>query len=156
MKEAHRDHRSVRWLDHLARDLRYGLASLARNPGFTAVTVGVLAIGIGANAAMFSVVDAVLLKPLPFPAPEQIVRVWEAPRPGTTNATSTLDFLDWKRLGTSFEALAAENPLRAAWTGHGDPVRLAGNRVTSDYFKVFGTHASLGRTFTPRARPPRA
>jgi putative ABC transport system permease protein len=149
MKEAHRDQRSVRWIEHLARDFRYAVASLYRTPGFTAITVAVLALGIGANAAMFSVVDAVLLKPLPFPAAENIVRIWEAPRAGVTNATSTLDFLDWQRLATSFEALAAENPVSAAWTGRGDPLRLAGSRVTSGYFRVFTTAAHLGRTFAP-------
>ncbi len=67
MKEDHRDQRSVRWLENLWRDVRYGMASLARDPGFAAVTIGLLALGIGANTAMFSIVDAVLLKPLPVP-----------------------------------------------------------------------------------------
>jgi hypothetical protein len=70
----------------LSRDLRYGLASARRAPGFSAVVVGVLALGIGANVAMFSIVDAVLLKPLP-DAPDRIVGVWEAPRPGIVNST---------------------------------------------------------------------
>src|SRR5665213_2114153 len=77
MKEEHRDHRGFRWIETLLRDFRYGLASLLRSPGFTAVVVGVLALGIGGTVAMFSVVDAVLLKPLPFPEPDRIVRVWE-------------------------------------------------------------------------------
>ena len=79
MKEDHRDRRGVRWMENLSRDFRYGMASLARGPGFAAVTIGLLALGIGANTAMFSIVDAVLLKPLPFPEPERMVRVWEAP-----------------------------------------------------------------------------
>ncbi len=79
MKEDHRDHRSVRWMENLLRDFRYGMGSLARDPGFAAVTIGLLALGIGANSAMFSIVDAVLLKPLPFPEPERMVRVWETP-----------------------------------------------------------------------------
>ena len=82
MKEDHRDQRSVRWVENLLRDVRYGMASLARDPGFAAVTIGLLALGIGANTAMFSIVDAVLLKPLPFPEPERMVRVWETPTPG--------------------------------------------------------------------------
>ena len=69
-KEAHRHRRSVPWIETMLRDLRYGLASLKRNPAFAVTAVGVLALGIGANAAMFSLVDAVLLKPLPFPEPE--------------------------------------------------------------------------------------
>ena len=154
MREAHRDDRSARWLEHLLRDARYGTASLRRDPGFTAVAIGVLALGIGASAAMFSLVDGVLLKPLPYPQPERIVRVWEAPRPGAMNATSTLDFLDWRRLGTSFEALAAERPISAALTGEGDAVRLDGRAVTSDYFDVFATPAAIGRTFVSADEQP--
>jgi hypothetical protein len=80
MKESHRDGRSARWLDHLVQDVRYGVTSLARDRAFTLVAAGVLALGIGANAAMFSVVDAVLA-PLPFTHPERIMRVWLAGRP---------------------------------------------------------------------------
>jgi hypothetical protein len=94
MQEAHRDGRSARWLAHLVQDVRYGVTALAREPSFTIVAAGVLALGIGANAAMFSVVDAVLLSPLPFTNPDRIVRVWDAPKPGTMNSVSTLDFLD--------------------------------------------------------------
>jgi putative ABC transport system permease protein len=79
---------------------------------------------------MFSLVDAVLLRPVPFPGPDRIVRVWVAPRPGAMNATSTLDFLDWQRLATSFEALAAEMPAAVALTGAGEAVRLDGKAVT--------------------------
>jgi hypothetical protein len=105
MKEEHRDRRSVRWIDTLVRDVRYGLLLLRRDPGFAFVAISVMAIGIGANTAMFSLVDAVLLKPLPYPDPERIVRVWEAPTPTSRNGISTLNFVDWKRLSTSFEAL---------------------------------------------------
>jgi putative ABC transport system permease protein len=156
MREAHRDDRSARWLEYVLRDARHGLASLRREPAFAGIAIGVLALGIGATAAMFSLVDGVLLKPLPYPEPERIVRVWEAPRPGAMNATSTLDFLDWRRLGTSFEALAAERPVSAALTGGGDAIRLDGRAVTSDYFAVFATAAALGRTFAPADERPGA
>ncbi len=148
MKEAHRDRRSIRWIEHLVSDGGYALAALFRSPGFTLVTVSVLALGIGATSAMFSLLDAVLLKPLPFPHSERMVRVWEAPRPGATNATSTLDYLDWKRLATSFEALSAKRAIAVTLTGSGDPVRLTGEMVTADYFKVFATSARLGRLLT--------
>jgi putative ABC transport system permease protein len=138
------------------RDFRHGLASLWRDPGFSAVAIGVLALGIGANVAMFSLVDAVLLKPLPFPEPDRIVRVWEAPRPGVTNSTSTLDFLDWERMADTFDALAAERAISVALTGEGEPARLAGKAVTSDYFRVFGANAVLGRTFRPEEDDPGA
>ena len=149
MKEEHRDRRSFRWIETLLRDLRYGLTSVRRAPGFSAVVVGVLALGIGANVAMFSVVDAVLLKPLPFAEPGRIVGVWEAPRPGVVNATSAPNFIDWRRLATLFEALSAEQSISAALTGQGEPARLSGKAVTSDYFRVFATRTQLGRTFTP-------
>jgi len=155
MKEEHRDERSFRWIETLLRDLRYGLASLLRTPGFTAVVVSVLALGIGANVAMFSVLDAVLLKPLPFPQPDRIVRVWEAPQPGVVNATSVPDFLDWKRLAnTEFEALSAEQPISVALTDKDGATRLSGKAVTADYFQVFATKAQLGRTFAPEEDQP--
>ena len=84
MKEIHRDDRSARWIENLIKDARYGLASLAARTGVRAVAIGVLALGIGANTAMFSLVDGVLFKPMPFPNPERIVRIWETPTPTTS------------------------------------------------------------------------
>ncbi|MGO8736606.1 MAG: ADOP family duplicated permease [Terriglobia bacterium] len=157
MKEEHRDQRSFRWIETLLRDLRYGLAALRRAPGFTAIVVSVLALGIGANVAMFSVVDAVLLKPLPFPQPERMVRVWEAPQPGAVNATSVPDFVDWKRLAsTEFEALSAEQSISVVLTDKDGATRLSGKAVTADYFQVFATQARLGRTFAPEEDQPGA
>jgi len=105
MVEEHRDRRSVRWLENAVADVRFGTRMAVREPGFTAVVVGVLALGIGATAAMFSLFDAALIKALPFPHADRMVRVWEAPREGVVNATSAPDFLDWRRLGTSFASL---------------------------------------------------
>lgn len=147
--EAHRDRRSVRWLEILLKDATYGIKLLVRDAGFTAVVVGVLALGIGSTAAMFSLVDAVLVKPLPFPEANRIVRVWEAPRPGVTNATSAPDFLDWRRMGRAFDGLAAEQDISVAMRSSGDPVRLSGKAVTADYFRVFAVAAERGRTFLP-------
>jgi putative ABC transport system permease protein len=147
IREEHRDRRSVRWIENLGKDLRYGLRVLRRDPGFSFVAAGVMAIGIGANAAMFSLVDGVLLKPLPYPHPERMVRVFEAPKPTERNGTTTLNFLDWKRLSTSFEALSAVRGLNASLTGEGDPQRLVGMLVSPDYFTVFGVTPALGRTF---------
>ena len=147
MKETHRDERSVRWLDTLTKDVRYGLLMLVRDPGFAVVAISVMAIGIGANTAMFSLVDAVLLKPLPFANPERIVRVMEAPTPTSRNGIATLNFVDWKRLSTSFEALSATRGLSVALTGQGEPARLGGLLVSSDYFDVFGVKPLAGRTF---------
>jgi predicted permease len=156
MKEEHRDRRSFRWIETVIRDLRYGLASLLRSPGFTCVIVGVLALGIGGTVAMFSVVDAVFLRPLPFPEPDRIVRVWEAPRPNSVNATTVPQFFGWKRLATDFNALAAELPIQAAFSNNGETARLPGKAVTAEYFKVFGAATKFGRTFTSEEDQPGA
>jgi predicted permease len=156
MKEDHLDSRGVRWMENLLRDFRYGLAALAHDPGFAAIVVGLLALGIGANTAMFSVVDAVLLKPLPFPEPERMVRVWEAPTPATRNGTTTLTFLDWKQQSDIFEALSVESSTRAAMETNGNPELLSGKLVSADYFQVFGVKPRMGRTFAAGEDQPGA
>jgi predicted permease len=145
--EAHRDRRALSWLDHLVRDAKFGCALLLRDAGFTAVVVAVLALGIGVTAAMFSVVDGALFRPLPFRDSSRIVRVWEAPRPGANNATSAPDFLDWRRLASAFDALAAEHSISVTMRGSGEPVRVSARAVTADYFRVFALVAERGRTF---------
>ena len=147
MKEEHRDRRSIRWLENLLRDIRFGIALLVRDPGFMVVAVGLLALGIGANTAMFGVVDAVLLRPLPFPEPERMVRVWETPPNSPPNTTTTLTFLDWKRQKTIFAALSVEKAIKAAVGVGSDVARVPGMLVSADYFKVFGVKAQIGRTF---------
>ena len=135
-------------LDIFSRDIRYACAALARDPGFTVVIVLILALGIGANTAMFSLVDAVLVKPLPFAHPERVVRVWEAPTPATINQTTAFNFAAWKRLSTSFEAIAAEHRTEATAAIDGEPTRLAGKLVSASYFDVFAVRPLVGRTFT--------
>jgi predicted permease len=147
MQDAHRDSRGVRWLENLIKDGRYGTASLTRDPLFALVAIGVLALGIGANTAMFSLVDAVFLKPLPFSEPDRIVRVWEAPTPVSINSTTPADFLAMKERSTTFEALSAETLTSATITIAGEPTRLEGRLVSADHFRVFGLQPALGRTF---------
>jgi putative ABC transport system permease protein len=149
MREVHRDERSLRWIDTLWRDIRYGVAALRRDPTFTVAAVGVLALGIGANAAVFSLMDAVLFKPLPFSQPDRMVRLWETPTPTTANQTNTLSFIEWKRQTRSFEALSATAPTAATAMIGSEPVRLPGRLVTADYFNVFAVSAAVGRTFIP-------
>jgi putative ABC transport system permease protein len=155
-KEEHRAQRSAQAIETFWRDVRYGFASLARDPGAALVTIGMLALGIGANTAMFSLVDAVLLKPLPFPHPERIVRVWEAPAPSRINQTTAFNFSEWKRLSTSFEALSAEHRMTATATISGEPERLSGKLVSADYFDVFRVPPLLGRTFATTEDQPGA
>jgi len=156
-REESRDIRLIVWLDSLLRDFRYGLSSLRRQPGFAITAVGVLALGIGANTAMFSIVDAVLLKPLPFPEPDRMVRVWEIVPPNSLpNPTTTLTFQDWQRQDPLFEALSAEFPAQAAVGTGEDAARVHGKLVSADYFKVFGVHSRIGRTFEPGEDQPGA
>jgi predicted permease len=147
MRETHRDSRSVRWMEHLVKDARYGAASLLREPGFALVAIGVLALGIGANTAMFSLVDAVLLKPLPFPNPERIVRIWETPTPTTRNSTTTRTFEELLARNQSFEAVSAESLSTATLMINGEPTRLNGRYVSAGHFAVFGIQPMLGRAF---------
>ena len=142
------------WIENLVKDARYGLAALRREPLFAAVAVGVLALGIGANTAMFSLVDGVLFKPMPFPNPERIVRVWETPTPNNENSTTTRTFLELKRQSRSFEALSAESLSTATVPVNGEPTRLNGRYVSWDHFAVFGIQPLIGRTFRPEEDQP--
>ena len=156
MKDIHREHRSALWIENLVKDARYALAALRREPLFAGVAVGVLALGIGANTAMFSLVDGVLLKPMPFPNPERVVRVWEAPTPTNTNSTTTRTFLELKQQSRSFEALSAESLSTATVPVNGEPTRLNGRYVSWDHFAVFGIQPLVGRTFRPEEDQPGA
>lgn len=134
-------------MSELYQDLKFGLRTLIKHRGFTVVALATLALGIGANTAIFSFVNAVLLRPLPYPEPERIVRVLEKPPGGGTNGISTLNYLDWARENTVFEFIAGQTGGAVTLTGVDEPVRLRGSRVSAHFFDVFGVHAALGRTF---------
>jgi putative ABC transport system permease protein len=136
------------------QDLRYGWRTLAKTPGFAAVAILTLAIGIGANTAIFSFVDGVLLRPLPYKDADRIVRVLEKPPRGARNGISTLNFLDWQKDNESFDFMAATTGGAATLTGTGEPVQLNGARVSAHYFDIYGIHAGLGRTFLPGEDQP--
>jgi len=133
--------------NQLWQDLRFGLRTLKGSPGFTAVAVATLALGIGGNAAMFSFVDAILLKPLPYAEPDRIVRVLEKPPGGGRNGISTLNFLDWQKQNNVFEYMAAQTGGSVALTGRAEPMQLRGARVSAHFFDIFGIKPVLGRTF---------
>ncbi len=156
VKEIHRDDRSTMWIENVIKDARYAVASLRREPMFAIVSVSVLALGIGANTAMFSLVDGVLFRPLPFPEPDRIVRVWEAPSATSTNSTTTSTFLEVKRQSRAFDALSAESLSTATVPINGEPTRLNGRYVSWDHFAVFGLQPILGRTFRPEEDAPGA
>jgi putative ABC transport system permease protein len=131
-------------------DVRYACRTLVRNPGFAAVALLTLALGIGANTAIFSFVDGVLLRPLPYRNADRIVRVLEKPPRGERNGISTLNFLDWSRDNEVFDFMAAQSGGAATLTGRGEPVQIRGDRVSARYFDIFGIQAEHGRTFLPR------
>src|SRR5215471_6312906 len=140
----------------LGQDVRYGLRMLGKNPAFTAIAVVALALGIGANSAIFSVVDAVLLRPLPFKEPGQLVMLWEnAAHLGFPKDTpSPANFLDWQKQATSFTGMAAMIERSFNLTGTGEPERLEGRRVSANLFQLLGVSAQLGRTFVPEDDKP--
>lgn len=134
-------------MHHLLSDIRYGCRTLLKSPGFTLVAVVTLALALGANTAIFSFVNAVLLEPPAYAEPDRIVRVLEAPPGGGRNGISTLNFLDWQRENTVFDFMAAQTGGSVALTGIEEPVQLPGMRVSAHYFDIFGVGAAQGRTF---------
>jgi putative ABC transport system permease protein len=123
-------------------------------PAFSAVAVLTLALGIGANTAIFSFVDAALLKPLPYEHPERILQIWEKPPGGGNNVVSAMNFLDWQHQTTSVEAMTASTGGSLTLTGQGEPVLLRAGRVSAGYFEVFAVKPFLGRTFAPDEDTP--
>ncbi len=146
-------------METFLQDIRYGFRVLLSKPGFTVVAVLALALGIGANTAIFSVVNAVLLRPLPYKEPNRIVQFWETnPLRGWTEATvAPANFLDWQKQSESFELMAAYfgSQTRDAGTsnyyltGEGEPERLQGLGVTGEFFSVLGVEPAEGRGFKP-------
>ena len=137
------------WLEQLWQDVRVGLRMLAKSPGFTAVAVLTLALGIGATTAIFSVVDAVMIRPLPFHDAEQLVALWAKGSHYDQMSVSGPDYLDWVKGSGAFSALAAGAIDDPTVTGYGDPEHLYGIQVTPNFFQVLGVQPSIGRAFFP-------
>ena len=139
-------------MDTLIQDVKFGLRALAKNAGFTAVAVLALALGIGANSAIFSVVNAVLLRPLPFPGPDRLMSVWEcnAVRGWHKDVVTPADFIDWRRDARTFETMAAY--FGRGFNMRSGPVaeRVRGADVSVDFFRVLRASPGLGRDFSPQ------
>jgi predicted permease len=150
LKERIRDVRMGTLVDSVLKDARYAGRSLARNPGFAAVTIVTLALGIGANTAIFSAVRAVLLRALPYQDPDRVVMVWEdASLVGfPQNTPAPANYLDWKRLNHVFIDVAATRYQVGNLTADGPPEQLLGRGVTANFFSVLGVQPALGRAFT--------
>jgi putative ABC transport system permease protein len=143
-------------MQSLWQDLRYGARMLLKKPGFTLIAVLTLALGIGANTAIFSLVDAVLLRPLPFSDPERLVMVWEdATRIGfPRNTPAPANYADWKAQNKVFEELAALDWRSYALTDEGEPEKVEAQAVTANFFPLLGVQPLLGRAFTPEEDKP--
>jgi predicted permease len=138
-------------METLWQDLRYGARMLRRNPGFAAVAILTLAIGIGANIVIFSVVNGILLKPLPFPDSGRVVTIWEtfANRNVTRGTASAAEYLDWRDINHVFQELSASRALSFSITGGGDPERVWGSQVSGNFFRMLRVTPLIGRDFTP-------
>jgi len=151
-KEAYRDRRGMPALESLIRDLRYGTRTLMKSPGFTVAGVVILGLGIGVNTAIFTVVNAVVLKPLPFAESQRIMRLWHTPPPGLFTTPvfplSPANFADWEAQGHSFERMAIYRVGRRTLTGQGEPDAVRTIRASADFLPILGMSPIVGRGFT--------
>ena len=156
VKEHVRDVRVGAWLDALRQDVRFGVRTLIRRPGFATVAVLTLGVGMGATTAIFSLIDSVLLKPLPFHEPERLTMVWEV-RPRFNQPrieVAPLNYVDWQQQVQAFESLAAYVNGFVNLTGAGTPERLAAAQVTPNLFPTLGVDPLVGRWFVaPEGAP---
>jgi predicted permease len=151
-KEAYRERRGLPLLETAIRDVRYGLRALRKSPGFAVAAIVVLGLGIGANAAIFTVVNAVVLRPLPFRDADRIVRLWHTPPPALFTdpvfSLSPANFIDWEAQTRSFEQMAIYRGGRRTITGQGEPDGVATVRGSASLLPIFGLTPTLGRHFT--------
>jgi putative ABC transport system permease protein len=143
-------------METLIQDLRYGMRMLIRNPAFTTVAVITLALGIGANAALFSVVNGVLLKSLPFKDPDRLLFVWETNSrlSSSTIPASKLNYRDWKEQNHAFDSIAARQPLSVNLTSNDKPEKIQGEKIAAEYFQVLGIDPIAGRVFLAEEDKP--
>ena len=149
-RERYRERSRVQWMDELSQDVKFATRVLLKDRGFTLAVVAVLALGIGANTAIFSVVDALVLKPLPFFEPDRLMVIWEdATGVGfPKNTPATGNYFSWKERNRTFSDMAATRSATANLTVGGPPEFVMGRRVTANFFDVLGVRPMLGRTFT--------
>ena len=146
-RQTHREQQGLPWIEILAQDVRFGWRMLRKSPGFTVVAVATLALGIGANTALFSIVDGVLLHSLPFTRPGELVAVHQSKPNFEEGSISWPNFLDWKRENRTLAALAVERQTNFTLTGAGRPEQLFGDYVSADFFSLLGIKSVAGRLF---------
>jgi predicted permease len=153
-KEIYRQRRGLPLLEALLGDFRFGLRMVRKNPGFTMVAIVTLALGIGANAAVFSLVNGVLLHPLPYASADRLVVVGEREDDGKPSTTSFANYEDWKARSNSFKELALYRQWQPTLMTPGEPEQLIGLRVTNNYFRALGVGMAAGRDFAPADDKP--
>jgi predicted permease len=152
-----RAERRSRWrrlAEECLQDLRVGLRLLLRSPGFAAAAICTLGLSIGANTAIYSLLDAVLLRPVPLPEPDRLALIWETRPDGGTNSASGGAFLDWRRNQTQFDAIVLTNPVAQNLSGRGATEQLKGMEVSHECLQVLGVPALIGRGFLPAEDQP--
>src|SRR6185436_15071786 len=152
-KEAYRDRRGLPAFESLVRDVRYGIRSLTKAPGFAIAGIVILGLGIGVNTAIFTVVNAVVLKPLPFADADRIMRVWHVPPQSTfagmeVFALSPANFIDWEAQNQVFEKMAIYQGGRPTLTGQGEADAVIAYRVSADLLPILGVSPKMGRGFS--------
>jgi hypothetical protein len=156
VKQNVRDIRTGVSMDTVMQDVRYAVRTLSRNPAFSLVVVLTLALGIGANTAIFTIVNGVLLKPLPYPEPDRLLMLWESSLTDRNLGTvAPPNFYDWREQSHSFEKMAAIDPYPDfILNGSGQARRMAGAAVSHDFFSLLGIHMAVGRDFLPEEDHP--
>jgi putative ABC transport system permease protein len=144
-----RDQWRGRWLDEFVQDFRFAIRTLRKSPGFTAIAILTLALGIGANTSLFSVVNAVLLDPIPYPHPEQLVMIHESKPNFRTGSISYPNFRDWQHDNHSFSSMAVVRATSFTLTGLGEAEELRAQFISSDFFSLLGVKPVIGRFFAP-------
>lgn len=152
-----RDQRRTVWLVDLRKDVSYAWRMLARSPGFTTLSVVTLALGLGASVAVYALAESLILRSLPFPAPERLMAIYSVHvRRGQSESVGQEDFRDWQAANTVFERMAFTEFSQATLTGHGDAERIEGLAVSEGFFEMLGVQPQLGRWFTPEEQRPGA
>jgi len=158
LKEASREMWSINSIETLIQDLRYGARMLLKNPGFTLVAIITLSLGIGANTTIFSLINSLLLKPIPFPQADRLALVWQSQvnNPKSRNIVSAPNFWDWQRQNEVFENMAVFDTAGKGYdlSGDGEPERVSGVRVSAGFFDTLGVKPRLGRAFSPEEEQP--
>jgi putative ABC transport system permease protein len=142
------DRSRVMRLEQFTRDVGYALRQLRRNPAFTGIAIATLALGIGVNTAMFSAVDAVLIRPLPYEDADRLVMIWDQLRSDGKFFTTPPEWVEWRRQSTAFTDIAATQPAQAALSSEGEPEELPARKVTANFWTVLGARPLFGRVFS--------